>query len=89
MIMSDQQIQEDREELLNLIEEEGINEFEFKNANKIFRKDLEIILKSTFTYPAAIHYASEDLQNRKKFIDINGESPKLNVSDVTKGMENF
>jgi len=36
MIMSDQQIQEDREELLNLIEEEGINEFEFKNANKKF-----------------------------------------------------
>ena len=66
--MSDDQIQEDREELLNLIEEEGINEFEFKNANKIFRKDPEIILKSTFTFPAAIHYASEDLQNRKKFI---------------------
>ena len=63
--MSDDATQEERKEFLNLIEDGFISENKFKSAIKIFRKDPEIILKATYTFPAAIHYASEDLQNRK------------------------
>ena len=58
---------------------------------KFFEKYVKIKFVKVTSHKEETHEKIYKIEGMaiQKFIDINGEAPKLNEADVTKGMENF